>query len=321
MAERTVHLIDTPGFNDTSRSDGETFQELAYWLAAAHESKLQLSGIIYLHRITDVRLHGSAHRALKVFKAMCGTQAFRGVVVATTMWDGLVGDEIEKAHTRQIQLKDKIHGDVIMGGGKLTALSAGAIDARKVVHHILAKNVRMTLAFQIEHVDQGLPLHETGAGMVLYDSALTSLGSGQLSTNSTGNNVATVLEPLRATRGEVQTIWRERIRQEDETLGHVQRKFEEHAPLEPSPWHCSCSTQPSVTWSSLHGPPSTAFTPETGLDPECEIKRQYEGVMFRQKHKLDRRRIAYGRGTTTVGVVGTGLAVAQLAAAVACNVM
>jgi predicted GTPase len=37
---RTIHLIDTPGFNDTGRSDGETLQELAFWLAAAHEREL-----------------------------------------------------------------------------------------------------------------------------------------------------------------------------------------------------------------------------------------------------------------------------------------
>ena len=335
MSERTVHLIDTPGFNDSLRSDGETFQELAYWLAAAHENKLKLSGIVYLHRITDTRLHGSAHRALEMFKAMCGVQGFRGVVVATTMWDGLVGDEIQKAHARQVQLEAKIHDEVIAGGGRLVALSAGAVDVRKIVGHIMAMNVRMTLAFQTEHVDQSLPLHRTGAGKIIYDTFRTFLDLEKPSADEAGSNMAKVLEPLRATRGEVRAAWSARISQEDAALEHIQQRFAEHASLGHLPCHCSCLVGSSSAALSSQGSLSTSTASEipgdhpkrtqidSWVDQESKcgfLRLQREGVVYRRKHRLDRRHIAHGR-TTTFGVVGTGIAVAQLAAAMACNVM
>lgn len=335
MAERTVHLIDTPGLNDSLRSDAETFQELAYWLAAAHENKLKLSGIVYLHRITDTRLQGSAHRSLKMFKAMCGPQAFQGVIVATTMWDELVGDEIQKAHARQVQLKAKIHDDVIIGGGRLVALSAGAVDIRKIVRHTVAKDARITLAFQTEHVDRGLPIHMTGAGRVVYDHLCMSLDVDKPSASGAYRNTAEGIEALRATFEEVHTAWVARIREEDHALDRIQQLFAEHV----SKGHLTCrcasliETHATAVDSQYSPAESTTSVPPVDqlrqaqvdgwseVDSGCEsLRLQQEGVLYRRAHRLDRRRMTYGR-TTTIGVVGTGLAVAQLAAAVACNVM
>ncbi|KAF1357942.1 hypothetical protein EJ07DRAFT_20705, partial [Lizonia empirigonia] len=87
ILDRTIHLIDTPGFDDSVRSDEDTLQELAYWLVKAYERSILLSGIVLLHRITDTRLYGSAQRALDTIKVICGQEAFCGTVVATTMWD------------------------------------------------------------------------------------------------------------------------------------------------------------------------------------------------------------------------------------------
>lgn len=67
-----VHLIDTPGFDDTDKSDSETLAEVAIWLANSYRSQIRLTGILYLHRITDNRLGGCAMKNLKMFKKMCG---------------------------------------------------------------------------------------------------------------------------------------------------------------------------------------------------------------------------------------------------------
>ncbi|KAF4443546.1 P-loop containing nucleoside triphosphate hydrolase [Fusarium austroafricanum] len=55
-ANTTVSLIDTPGFDDTKLSDHSELEELAAFLKPSYENNIQLSGIIYLHRITDVQL-------------------------------------------------------------------------------------------------------------------------------------------------------------------------------------------------------------------------------------------------------------------------
>jgi hypothetical protein len=44
-------------------------------------------GIIYLHRISDVRMQASAKKNLFMFKKLCGDDALKNVILATTMWD------------------------------------------------------------------------------------------------------------------------------------------------------------------------------------------------------------------------------------------
>lgn len=83
--DRTVYLIDTPGFDDTNRSDTQVLTEIATWLGDSYRSKVLLHGIIYLHRITDVRMSGSARRNLLMFKHLCGDEYLKKVILVTTM--------------------------------------------------------------------------------------------------------------------------------------------------------------------------------------------------------------------------------------------
>ena len=46
-----------------------------------------LSGILYLHRITDNRMAGTPLKNLQVFQKLCGRDALGKVYLTTTMWD------------------------------------------------------------------------------------------------------------------------------------------------------------------------------------------------------------------------------------------
>lgn len=85
-SKKTVYLIDTPGFDDTSRSDIDVLREIAGWLTASYSNRVFPHGIIYLHRISDVRMQGSAKKNLLMFKKLCGDDALRKVVLTTTIW-------------------------------------------------------------------------------------------------------------------------------------------------------------------------------------------------------------------------------------------
>ncbi|KAI3327314.1 P-loop containing nucleoside triphosphate hydrolase protein [Xylariaceae sp. AK1471] len=89
----TVYLIDTPGFDDTNRSDTEVLDAIATWLGDSYKNKILLHGIVYLHRISDVRMQGSAKRNLLTFKELCGEKALVKVILATTMWDKVSEEE------------------------------------------------------------------------------------------------------------------------------------------------------------------------------------------------------------------------------------
>ena len=55
-----VYFADTPGFDDSSRSDTDVLKNIVYWLGVMREKSIKLSGIIYLHWITDNRVGGTA---------------------------------------------------------------------------------------------------------------------------------------------------------------------------------------------------------------------------------------------------------------------
>ncbi|KAN0084765.1 P-loop containing nucleoside triphosphate hydrolase protein [Elaphomyces granulatus] len=91
---RTIHLIDTPGFDDTTKADVDILNNITFWLSHAYraEPKLLLSGIIYLHPISEPKMVGTATRNLAMMKLLCGEENLSIVWLATTMW-GLVSPE------------------------------------------------------------------------------------------------------------------------------------------------------------------------------------------------------------------------------------
>ena len=80
-------LVDTPGFDDTSKTDIEVLRQLANWLSASYHSGVLLAGLIYIHRIMDVRLGGSGLRNLLMFRKLLGDISLRRLILVTSFWD------------------------------------------------------------------------------------------------------------------------------------------------------------------------------------------------------------------------------------------
>ena len=51
--DHTVHLIDTPGFDDTSLSDTDVLAAVAQCFHKTYSGNIKLNGVIYIHRISD----------------------------------------------------------------------------------------------------------------------------------------------------------------------------------------------------------------------------------------------------------------------------
>jgi hypothetical protein len=97
-----VHLIDTPGFDDTNRKDTEVLKDIANWLSTRYQEKTLLSGVLYLHRITDPKMQGSAKRNLLMFMQLCGAHCYQNVMLVTTMWSILPNMATGKAREREL---------------------------------------------------------------------------------------------------------------------------------------------------------------------------------------------------------------------------
>lgn len=160
---KKVFLVDTPGFDDTYKSDTDILREIASWLAEAYEVKIKLTGIIYLHRIMDVRMGGSGMKNLRMFKKLCGDNGLGSVVLATTMWSvGAESEQIEREN--QLKTEPGFWKGMIDRGSKVFRQDEGYESASRILDYLVQKNRRVTLDIQSDMIDKGLTLDQTAAG-------------------------------------------------------------------------------------------------------------------------------------------------------------
>ena len=165
---RRVILIDTPGFDDTNRSDTDILQEISYVLSKTYQSGLKLAGIIYLHRITDVRMSGSSLKNLNMFQKLCGENFYDHVVLATTMWGKLGGDvhSVEEGLRREKELIDnkKWWGLMHRRGSQVFRCDDSEESSMKILSYIVELGSTAVLDIQREMVDEKKTLANTSAG-------------------------------------------------------------------------------------------------------------------------------------------------------------
>lgn len=162
VGQGTIYLIDTPGFDDTHRSDTDILRELANWLNSAYQNRIKLSGIIYLHRIVDNRMSGSAMKNLRMFRRLCGDEALSCVVLATTMWSQ-VSPEEGANRERELMTKPEFWASMVERGSKVLRQDNDAVAAMKIMQYIMSQRRRIDLDIQKE-MASGKTLDETAAG-------------------------------------------------------------------------------------------------------------------------------------------------------------
>ena len=172
-----VYLIDTPGFNDTDRSDVETLRVLATYLSASYARNVFVHGIIYLHRIADNRISGSSKRNIDMFKALCGYSTYSNVAIATTFWNQ---QERWIFARREAELKEDpaFFHDILSEGASLFRHGELGQDVRQlrdsayaIVRHVVAQSRLAPVVLLIQHelVDEHKALEQTAAGVVIAD--------------------------------------------------------------------------------------------------------------------------------------------------------
>ncbi|KAF5670342.1 P-loop containing protein [Fusarium circinatum] len=159
---QNIILVDTPGFNDTYKSDTEILLDLAKWLEVTYRQNAKLTGILYLHRITDVRMDGSAMRNLKMFRKLCGEDPMKNVIILSTFW-GQIDNERAIAHEAELKTNPDFWGSMIEHGAQVLRFDGTQQSAIDTLMS-LATKAKMTLDIQRELVDEEKPLGETAAG-------------------------------------------------------------------------------------------------------------------------------------------------------------
>ncbi|KAG1878861.1 P-loop containing nucleoside triphosphate hydrolase protein [Suillus subluteus] len=163
---RRVVLVDTPGSDDTYISDEEVLRRIASWLASSYGQDMKLTGILYLHDITQSRMSGTMLRDLDVFRKMCGEDAEKNVILVTTKWANLTRITPNVGKEREQELTSVFWKEMMAHGSTTTPFDRSR--PWDVMRPILAnKTVVDALQIQKELVDWGRKLPETDAGKAL----------------------------------------------------------------------------------------------------------------------------------------------------------
>ncbi|KAL0954456.1 hypothetical protein HGRIS_003432 [Hohenbuehelia grisea] len=173
---QTVTLVGTPGFDETTKSDTEILDLLAKWLQKTHRNHVRLTGVIYTHRITDNRMTGAPIKNLPMFSELCGDEAARGVVLATTMWGKLKSPEV--GTKRLNELLKTTWKPMIESGSCADQFLDGYQSAWNIIDLVIERWKTRTVLLQEEMVNLKKRLGETSAGDTLY-AAIQEAWAGQ----------------------------------------------------------------------------------------------------------------------------------------------
>jgi 50S ribosome-binding GTPase len=155
-----VLLVDTPGFNDSFRSDGDILVQMSAALCIKYRCNINLKGVIYLYNITQPRLTGSALRQLELFRRICGDENLGHVLLVTTQWSEHFTSRWED---NEDQLRDEYWADMISKGAKCMRFEGTYASAASCISQLLGEQ-RAVLALQREIVDERRKLSDTDAG-------------------------------------------------------------------------------------------------------------------------------------------------------------
>jgi hypothetical protein len=173
-----LHLIDTPGFEDTNKLNGDILKEIAYFLGIIYKLQLgEIIGLIYMHRITDPRVSGSALRSFRLFERLCGTDRCESMYLVTTMWDQLGEKGQQVGELRQSMLKDKAQfwRDMIAKGAIVLQRRGNEASTNDILHKIFERGKRCVMRIQEEFVTENRALDQTTAGAFLTKEVRTCI--------------------------------------------------------------------------------------------------------------------------------------------------
>ncbi|KAG2074216.1 hypothetical protein BDR04DRAFT_1115750 [Suillus decipiens] len=132
---KRVVLIDTPGFDDTTKSDTDVLKMIAAYLQTMHKQEKLLSGVIYMHRISDIRVGSTSRRDFTMFQELCGKEAYKNVLMVTNMW-GEANQEDALAREQELREKDIFFKPILEDGAVLLRHMNDQESAHKIIQKL-----------------------------------------------------------------------------------------------------------------------------------------------------------------------------------------
>ena len=129
---------------------------------------MKVAGVIYLHEISQTRMHGTSLKNLAVFSRLCGDSAHDKVILATTKWSKV---EEKEGTDRESDLKNRYWRKMINLGSTMLRFTGTRESAWDIINYILQpRSPPLSLLIQRELVDLHKLLPETAAGQCLREA-------------------------------------------------------------------------------------------------------------------------------------------------------
>ncbi|KAJ4365016.1 hypothetical protein N0V83_008632 [Neocucurbitaria cava] len=161
-----VVLIDTPGFDDTDRTDADILKLIADYLAETYHNDMLLTGVIMLQPINANRVQGSERKRTRLFEKVCGPNAYGNIVIATTMWSDLERESIGMDRMRERVREMSFWGAMVDKGAQVVKHDNTPRSARNIIQMLINKRA-VPLQMQQELVTNGGLIAQTSAGRQL----------------------------------------------------------------------------------------------------------------------------------------------------------
>ncbi|KAJ7821981.1 hypothetical protein B0H13DRAFT_2127900 [Mycena leptocephala] len=119
----------------------------------------KLSGIIYMQRISDMRMDDISTHNLNMFRQLCGDSMLKNTVIVTNMWVE-VGCEVAEAEL----VNNNAWFKLILDKGTRLFRHHNDIQSAQTIIHSIIENQPRTLQIQNEIVDLRKDISQTAAG-------------------------------------------------------------------------------------------------------------------------------------------------------------
>ena len=150
---------------------------------------MKLTGIIYLHEISQTGMFRTAHKNLDMFRKLCGDGALRNVVLGTMKWDEV---ELEVGQRREQELKNIHWKEMLEQGSVIMQVNADSSSVWEIVNRILNNDRVQYVRIQEELLELRRVIPDTDAGKILLhtledlrkrllvEERAANMGDGQL---------------------------------------------------------------------------------------------------------------------------------------------
>jgi len=168
---KTYQIIDTPGLDDSPRANLVVLKSIAAEVSKISKQTQTIGGVVYFHKITNLRLTGSDRTNIEVFEQICGRQFLHRAVFATTMWDTVSSADHRKFGQLHTSL-EKMYSHLVEKGTKFLKFEGNDISATAVLQSLAksATNPAPRLQLENEVIKTGLSassVRKTSAGKVI----------------------------------------------------------------------------------------------------------------------------------------------------------